>query len=317
MSQLGQQLLAELSGAAESVGLPSEPCCSGLLTHLDPQLHVEGVGPIQLPLGAGQAEALRQACALAPLGRGTETIRDLELRRTWQLEPQKLTLRNPKWESEVIPAAIQRTKLALGIPGAAEVEAQLYRLLLYDQGSFFVKHRDSEKCPGMFGTLTVCLPSQHETASTRYTEESLQQRGVDALKGPDRAAAQLLRSACQRGADLDAQLAVVQCVAVNQIVIDDSFATTIYTEANWAEFYRGGYYHECEDDTMAADPKRLETARACKFIVLAGPQPAFASIAIDPKTELLFSPANWAAVQPDLVRTEYMGNEGDQEVRRD
>ena len=24
------------------------------------------------------------------------------------------------------------------------------------------KHRDSEKCPGMFGTLTVCLPSQHE-----------------------------------------------------------------------------------------------------------------------------------------------------------
>lgn len=40
MSQLGQQLLAELSGAAESAGLPSEACCSGLLTHLDPRLHV-------------------------------------------------------------------------------------------------------------------------------------------------------------------------------------------------------------------------------------------------------------------------------------
>lgn len=105
MSQLGQQLLQVLSRAAESVGLPSEPCCSGVLTHLDAQLHVEGVGAIQLPLEAGPAEALKRACTLAPLGRGTETIRDPELRRTWQLEPQQFALHNPSERRQLWVAA--------------------------------------------------------------------------------------------------------------------------------------------------------------------------------------------------------------------
>ena len=40
--------------------------------------------------------------------------------------------------------------------------AQLYKLLIYEKGSFFAPHRDSEKTPGMFATLIVCLPSRHE-----------------------------------------------------------------------------------------------------------------------------------------------------------
>jgi hypothetical protein len=35
----------------------------------------------------------------------------------------------------------------------------MYKLLVYDQGSFFVSHRDTEKAPGMFATLVVVLPS--------------------------------------------------------------------------------------------------------------------------------------------------------------
>jgi hypothetical protein len=34
--------------------------------------------------------------------------------------------------------------------------------LLYEEGSFFKRHKDSEKAPGMIGTLVVCLPSKHE-----------------------------------------------------------------------------------------------------------------------------------------------------------
>lgn len=41
------------------------------------------------------------------------------------------------------------------------VRAELYKLLLYEQGSFFKPHKDSEKAPGMVGTLVVALPSQH------------------------------------------------------------------------------------------------------------------------------------------------------------
>ena len=43
----------------------------------------------------------------------------------------------------------------------AGVVAELYKLLVYDEGSFFVNHRDTEKSAGMFATLIVALPSLH------------------------------------------------------------------------------------------------------------------------------------------------------------
>jgi 2OG-Fe(II) oxygenase superfamily len=43
----------------------------------------------------------------------------------------------------------------------ANVSAELYKLLLYDDGGFFVSHRDTEKTEGMFGTLVIVLPSLH------------------------------------------------------------------------------------------------------------------------------------------------------------
>ena len=41
------------------------------------------------------------------------------------------------------------------------VRAELYKLLLYEEGAFFDRHRDSEKAEGMFATLIVALPSRH------------------------------------------------------------------------------------------------------------------------------------------------------------
>jgi hypothetical protein len=41
------------------------------------------------------------------------------------------------------------------------VAAELYKMLIYDTGSFFVRHRDTEKAPGMFATLVIVLPSLH------------------------------------------------------------------------------------------------------------------------------------------------------------
>ena len=46
---------------------------------------------------------------------------------------------------------------ALGVKGVA-VEAQLYKLLLYEQGSHFSVHRDTEKAEGMWGELQLPLP---------------------------------------------------------------------------------------------------------------------------------------------------------------
>ena len=45
--------------------------------------------------------------------------------------------------------------------GEDKIIAEFYKLLVYDEGGFFLPHRDSEKSPGMFATLVVVLPAQH------------------------------------------------------------------------------------------------------------------------------------------------------------
>ncbi|KAI0448745.1 hypothetical protein F5B21DRAFT_496537, partial [Xylaria acuta] len=42
------------------------------------------------------------------------------------------------------------------------VKTELYKLLLYEKGSFFKRHKDSEKAPGMIATLSICLPSRYK-----------------------------------------------------------------------------------------------------------------------------------------------------------
>ncbi len=57
------------------------------------------------------------------------------------------------------PALAEITREAAELLGVAgEVEAHLYKLLVYGPGDFFVPHRDTEKEPGMFGTLVITLP---------------------------------------------------------------------------------------------------------------------------------------------------------------
>lgn len=53
-------------------------------------------------------------------------------------------------------------QLGLSLEARPYIHAELYKLLLYEEGAHFKPHRDSEKAPGMFATLAVCLPSQFE-----------------------------------------------------------------------------------------------------------------------------------------------------------
>ena len=74
-------------------------------------------------------------------------------------------------------------RAALGLGAGAGVVAELYKLLIYDEGSFFVSHRDTEKSAGMFATLIIALPSLHSGGelSVRHRERGVQLdlRGAD------------------------------------------------------------------------------------------------------------------------------------------
>ncbi|WP_262964387.1 2OG-Fe(II) oxygenase [Methylobacter psychrophilus] len=95
----------------------------------------------------------------APYGRGQETLVDTDVRRTWQIDAGQVTIKGKHWP-ENLTTIVSRCAAGLGVSG--EVQAELYKLLVYDAGSFFVSHCDSEKTPGMFATLVIVLPSEYQ-----------------------------------------------------------------------------------------------------------------------------------------------------------
>lgn len=124
-----------------------------------PALTVEGVGRVALPLLPLQLPALVGVAERAPYGKGTHTLIDPAVRRTWQIGAGSVRLEGRRW-AETLEAIVSRAVEGLGVSGP--VEASLYKLLVYDDGSFFVDHRDTEKAPGMFATLVVLLPADFE-----------------------------------------------------------------------------------------------------------------------------------------------------------
>jgi hypothetical protein len=84
--------LAELLGTVQR---PGDFYVSGRVDEPAPRLEVEGVGQVGLPLLAVQAEQRVATADRAPYGRGTETIVDTSVRRTWQIGPDQVRLGAP------------------------------------------------------------------------------------------------------------------------------------------------------------------------------------------------------------------------------
>ena len=146
----------ELAALLETVQRPGAFFATGAVELLAPSLEVATVGPIALPLLPAQAQQLIGVAEAAPFGRGEHTITDPAVRRCWQIGPDKVSLGGRHWP-RTLDAIVARVSEGLGVSGP--VTAEFYKLLVYDEGSFFVDHRDTEKVPGMFATLVVVLPS--------------------------------------------------------------------------------------------------------------------------------------------------------------
>src|SRR5436309_10994163 len=132
---------------------------AGRLPVADPGLEVEGLGRVPVPLKRGIAKSLIATCRPAPYGKGTETLVDTKVRKTFELDPKGFCL-SQEWNSTVARAALLAAE-ELGLP-AERVEARLYKLLVYEKGGFFLPHRDSEKQDGMVASLIVVLANPFE-----------------------------------------------------------------------------------------------------------------------------------------------------------
>jgi len=156
-------LIEALAARLSELDRPGYFCAEGAKICPMPAIVVEGVGPLALPILASQAEQLVSVAEVAPYGRGGDTLVDTSVRRTWQIGAESVRVRDTTWPT-TLKAIVAEVAAALGAPGA---RAALYKLLVYDEGGFFVSHRDTEKVDGMFATLVVGLPSLHEGGELR------------------------------------------------------------------------------------------------------------------------------------------------------
>ena len=149
-------IATEFAAILGSVRRPGDFFVTGTAELRAPLLEVEGLGRLALPLLPAQAAQLAGMAEPAPYGRDEETILDPAVRRSWQIAPEQVRLGGKGWAA-TLEAILARVADGLGVD--APISASLHKLLLYEAGGFFVGHRDTEKLPGMFGTLVIVLPS--------------------------------------------------------------------------------------------------------------------------------------------------------------
>jgi hypothetical protein len=154
MPSIGDALINSL----RSVERPGDFCVGGLREIFMPTIDVDGVGRIAFPILPVQVERLVAIAEAAPYGRGEETVIDRGVRRTWQIDSGKVRIGGRHWQ-ETLTELVAGVALGLGV--SEPVAADFYKLLVYDAGSFFVGHRDTEKVPGMFATMVLVLPSTY------------------------------------------------------------------------------------------------------------------------------------------------------------
>lgn len=157
-------ITTDLARLLATVQRPGDFYATGTTEIFAPSLEVDGVGPIALPLLPVQAEQLVTVAEQAPYGRGEETLVDTAVRRTWQIDAARVRLGGRHWSRD-LETIVKRAAEGLGV--TQPVVAELYKLLVYDAGSFFVSHRDTEKAPGMFATLIIVLPSRYTGGELR------------------------------------------------------------------------------------------------------------------------------------------------------
>jgi hypothetical protein len=151
------QDLKPLEVVLSAVKQPGDFFVCGAMELPMPRIEVEGAGTLSFPVPDAQIAAIVRRAKRAPYGRGEKTIVNTSVRKVWQIPPGGIKISGKSWAAN-FETILSRVRAGLGCDDAS-ISAELYKLLVYDRGGFFLTHRDTEKTDGMFGTLVVTLPS--------------------------------------------------------------------------------------------------------------------------------------------------------------
>ena len=134
----------------------------GLLSYTDlsnsPLIHVNGFGLLPFPLIKTTVDSIKPLCKQSPYGMGEETLVDITVRNSFQLDPSQFEIKNELFSAQLNKLIQKKIRSDLGLEGA-NIYGKIYKLLIYETGGKFDEHKDTEKEDNMFGTLIVQLPS--------------------------------------------------------------------------------------------------------------------------------------------------------------
>ncbi|KAI0148149.1 hypothetical protein F4776DRAFT_660322 [Hypoxylon sp. NC0597] len=159
---------SELSNVLDSIYPAGSFSGFAPVQHSDPDIFVQDVGRIDLPLSEKQAKEIALKSHQAPYGKDSETIVNTSVQNTWELNPDQFEIRAPDWPvllDNVL--AYVRKQLEIRSP----ISAELYKMVLYEEDAMCKAHTDTEKIPRMFGTLVISLPSSHEGGEVIVTHQ--------------------------------------------------------------------------------------------------------------------------------------------------
>lgn len=147
----------DLEKVIATIDRPGAYCTHDRRIVYTPTLEVGEVGIIAFPLLESQIKSMIVEAERAPYGKGEETLLDSSVRNCWQVNADKVKIGGPKWK-ETFANILGSVAAGLGCD-RSRLSAELYKLLIYEKGGFFVAHRDTEKCDGMVATLVIALPT--------------------------------------------------------------------------------------------------------------------------------------------------------------
>ena len=147
---------AALEKLLQSIDRPGDFCAHGRLFAPMPRLEVDGAGMLSFPVPEAQVRALIASAERAPYGKGPDTLVDTSVRDCRQIDAERIRLAGGAWP-ETFAKILAAAASGLGCP-VDRLDAQLYKLLVYERGGFFSAHRDTEKADGMIATLSISLP---------------------------------------------------------------------------------------------------------------------------------------------------------------
>ncbi|CEN60987.1 hypothetical protein ASPCAL07657 [Aspergillus calidoustus] len=127
---------------------------------LNPGLEIPGLGPVGVPISPLVADAIAKLCHGTSLAGGS--LSQETAPRACVLNAGQFRLRNPRWDVQARLLKDVLLKNVLDDESRPNVDIQLDNCMLITPGSSFVPDQRQQPPESVFGTMAICLPSEHK-----------------------------------------------------------------------------------------------------------------------------------------------------------